>query len=145
MLSDDEARRAVASAVRLQAGIQRFDTDPVSLLYVPPFVTVHLSDRAQTMPATLIEEHSVDDGNESQANSSAQSAEGEELHQSPLSESPSSVATASVSVPVKSPRLRLSYWALDTALSAVFKGPNPRLGRPSARTKVVATIVFAAL
>ena len=33
-------------------------------------------------------------------------------------------------------KLRLTYWALDTALSAVFKGPNPRLGRPSARTKV---------
>jgi hypothetical protein len=36
----------------------------------------------------------------------------------------------------KNPKLRLTYWSLDTALSAIFKGPNPRLGRPSARTKV---------
>ena len=114
-------------------------------LYVPPFVTVHLSDSVQTVPDTITEEHSVDGVHGSQDSSSLQSAEGEQVNLSSISSSPSSVATAIATVPVKSPRLRLSYWALDTALSAVFKGPNPRLGRPSARTKVNMTIVPRAL
>jgi hypothetical protein len=29
----------------------------------------------------------------------------------------------------------LTHWALDSALSGILKGPNPRLGRPSARSK----------
>ena len=145
VLSDDEARRAVASAVRLQAGIQRFDTDPTSPLYVPPFVTVHLSDSVQTVSDTISEEHSVDGVHGSEDCSSSQSAEGEQVNLPSISSSPSSVATATATAmaPVKSPRLRLSYWALDTALSAVFKGPNPRLGRPSARTKVNMTVPVA--
>ena len=95
------------------------------------------------MPDTITEEHSVDGVHGSQDSSSLQSAEGEQVNLSSISSSPSSVATAIATVPVKSPRLRLSYWALDTALSAVFKGPNPRLGRPSARTKVNMTVPVA--
>ena len=143
VLSEDEARRAVASAVRLQAGIKRFDSDPSSPLYIPPFVTVQLCDSVHTdnIATAVTGEHSLDGVEVSQASSSTMSSDPQQLSTSALpvlSSLPTATAeaAATVAVPVKSPRLRLSYWALDTALSAVFKGPNPRLGRPSARTKV---------
>ena len=134
VLSEDEARRAVAAAVRLQAGIKRFDTES-SPLFIPPSVTIQLPESIiseENVPVSS-EEHSIPvDDNITNDQSQSQSTVTEV-------ETPVSVSVSESdkpSTPVKSPRLKLSYWALDTALSAVFKGPNPRLGRPSARTKV---------
>ena len=136
MLSEDEARRAVAAAVRLQAGIKRFDTDS-SPLFIPPSVTIQLPESMNTEENVAVssEGHSIpvdDNITNDQSHSQSTAIEVE----TPVSVSVSVSESDKPSTPVKSPRLKLSYWALDTALSAVFKGPNPRLGRPSARTKV---------
>ena len=138
MLSEDEARRAVAAAVRLQAGIKRFDTES-SPLFIPPSVTIQLPESIiseENVPVSS-EEHSIP-VDESISNDQIQSQSQSTVTEmeTPVSVSVSVSESDKPSTPVKSPRLKLSYWALDTALSAVFKGPNPRLGRPSARTKV---------
>jgi hypothetical protein len=140
VLSEDEARKAVAAAIRLQAG--RYDATP---LYIPPSVTILLPTPPPTAAATATASTSSDtDAADSDTDAETHSETDADLtpHTELAAYTGADVSAVSgPSIPdkvtPKNPKLRLTYWSLDTALSAIFKGPNPRLGRPSARTKVM--------
>jgi hypothetical protein len=106
VLSEEEVRSAVASAIRLQAG--RYNA-------------LSLGDG---------------DGRDDEASSAAAIGDKAKTTASTASSVTSSATTSSTTSAASSrPRLVLSHWALDTALSAILKGSAPRLGRPAARTK----------
>jgi hypothetical protein len=143
-LSEDEARKAVAAAIRLQAG--RYDATP---LYIPPSVTILLPTPPPAATATATASSSSDTDTDTDTADSDTDADTDTENDADLSPDHEHTAytrgdVSAVSGPSmpqkvapKNPKLRLTYWSLDTALSAIFKGPNPRLGRPSARTKVI--------
>lgn len=163
MLSADEARSAVCAAIRLQAG--RFESTPVHL---PPSVTIQFPASSSPSPASTsyllvsttpaststpsdVRTGTVEDVTaairaERAAAMAAGTAVGASIARAagrPVGTATGAGAGAGAGVATKQGggKLRLTYWALDTALSAVFKGPNPRLGRPSARTKVTMIII----
>ena len=140
VLSEDEAKRTVAAAIRLQAG--RFDASP---LYIPPSVTIQLPTSTSFPTSSDDVTGSVTSAHSNISEQSAESASQSlstphTAHTGVQTKTHAPALQAPESAP-KNQRLRLTYWALDTALSAIFKGPNPRLGRPSARSKV-RTILF---
>ena len=139
VLSEDEARKAVAAAIRLQAG--RYDATP---LYIPPSVTIVLPSPPPTASASagagdIVSSDADTAHSDSETDAETDTDLGLDSVDTAHTHTDSS-ADSRTSIPQKiapkNPKLRLTYWSLDTALSAIFKGPNPRLGRPSARTKV---------
>lgn len=152
VLSVDEARSAVCAAIRLQAG--RFESTPVHL---PPSVTIQFpstpSSSSSSPPSSSSStSYLLVSTTPSSSSSGIRTGTVEDVTAEIRAETRSTAATAKGAVAVTgivkettkngTGRLRLTYWALDTALSAVFKGPNPRLGRPSARTKVTVILIL---
>jgi hypothetical protein len=140
LLSEAEVKSAVSLAVRLQAG--RYDPTPP--LYIPPSVTVERGGEVYKEGDSV----AVAGGGEELvsgeiASESASESENDSVSSSlPTPATPTvtttSTTTHSPSTPLTTPKskLYLSHWAIDTALSAIIKGPSPRLGKPSARSKV---------
>lgn len=141
----------MCAAIRLQAG--RFESTPVHL---PPSVTIQFPSTpssSSSSPPSSSTSYLLVSTTPSSSSSCIRTGSVEDVTAEIRAETRATAATATagavaVTGLVKETtkngtgRLRLTYWALDTALSAVFKGPNPRLGRPSARTKVTIILVL---
>ena len=143
----DEARSAVCAAIRLQAG--RFESTPVHL---PPSVTIQFPSTPTS--ASSATSYLLVSTTPSSSSSGIRTGTVEDVTAEIRAETRATTTTTAAGGAVAvtglvkettksgTGRLRLTYWALDTALSAVFKGPNPRLGRPSARTKVTIILIL---
>lgn len=137
----------MCAAIRLQAG--RFESTPVHL---PPSVTIQFPSTPSSSSAST--SYLLVSTTPSSSSSGIRTGTVEDVTAEIRAETRATAATATTAGAVAvtglvketikngTGRLRLTYWALDTALSAVFKGPNPRLGRPSARTKVTIILVL---
>ena len=139
----------MCAAIRLQAG--RFESTPVHL---PPSVTIQFPSTPSSSSSSASTSYLLVSTTPSSSSSGIRTGTVEDVTAEIRAETRATAATATTAGAVAvtglvketikngTGRLRLTYWALDTALSAVFKGPNPRLGRPSARTKVTIILVL---